>query len=151
VDARRARRRGRRHSRRRRHRLRRVRTKDDALTALTTPRPAPPRGLPLVAALGALALALPLFLFAGWPFTAWAVGAILYAGLRGLGLVFDQVSSVAGRFWMVARVMAVMAVFIALLSTDVERALAAALVYAAAYSLELAVSLLLYFGQEPVK
>jgi hypothetical protein len=88
---------------------------------------------------------------AGWPLDAWAVGALLYAGLRGLGLVFDQVGSVAARFWMVGRVVAVMAVFIALLSTDVERALAAALVYAAAYSLELAVSLLLYFGQEPVR
>lgn len=52
---------------------------------------------------------------------------------------------------MVARVMAVMVVLIALLATDVERALAAALVYAAAFTLELAVSLLLYFGQEPVR
>ena len=106
--------------------------------------------MPLVAALGALALALPIFLLAGWPVSAWAVGAVLYAGLRGLGLVFDQVGTLAGRFWMVARVTAVRAVFVALLSTDVERALAAALVYAAAYTLELAVSLLLYFGQEPV-
>lgn len=52
---------------------------------------------------------------------------------------------------MLARVLTVTAVFIALLATDVERALAAALVYAAAFTLELAVSLLLYFGQEPVK
>jgi hypothetical protein len=33
----------------------------------------------------------------------------------------------------------------------VERALAVAVVYALAYTLELVVSLLLYFGQEPVK
>jgi hypothetical protein len=72
-------------------------------------------------------------------------------GLRGLGLVFDQVGTAAARFWMIARVVAVTAVFLALLATDVERALGAALVYAAAFTLELGVSLLLYFGQEPVE
>jgi len=105
----------------------------------------------VVAALGVLALALPIFLLAEWPLDAWGIGALLYAGLRGLGLVFDRVGTAAARFWMVARVLAVTAVFIALLATDVERAVAAALVYAAAYTLELAVSLLLYFGQEPVR
>jgi hypothetical protein len=150
MDARRARGRSRGDPRRRGDGLPRVR-KADALSALTTPRPAPPKGLPVVAALGALALALPLFLLADWPLEAWGIGALLYAGLRGLGLVFDRIGTAAAHFWMVARVLVVTAVFIALLATDVERALAAALVYAAAFTLELAVSLLLYFGQEPVK
>jgi hypothetical protein len=105
----------------------------------------------VAAALGALVLALPLFLLAGWPLAAWAIGALLYAGLRGLGLVFDRIGTAGARFWMVARVFVVTVVFIALLATDVERALAAALVYAVAYTLELTVSLLLYFGQEPVQ
>jgi hypothetical protein len=76
---------------------------------------------------------------------------VLYAGLRGLGLLFDRIGSAGARFWMLARVLVVTVVFLALLATDVERALAAALVYAAAFTLELAVSLLLYFGQEPVR
>jgi hypothetical protein len=44
-----------------------------------------------------------------------------------------------------------MGVLLALLGTDVDRAVAAAIVYAAGYTLELVVSLLLYFGQEPVR
>ena len=121
------------------------------MSALATPRPMPSRTLPIVAALGALAIALPIFLLADWPVAAWGIAALLYAGLLGLGLVFERVGSAAARFWMVARVLVVMAVLIALLGTDVERAIAAAVVYAAAYTLELVVSLLLYFGQEPVK
>lgn len=120
------------------------------MNALATPRPTPSRTLPITAALGALALALPLFLLAGWPLAGWAVAAVLYVGLRGLGLLFDRVGAAAARFWMVARVIVVAAVLLALLGTDVDRALAAAIVYAAAYTLELVVSLLLYFGQEPV-
>ena len=104
-----------------------------------------------MAAVGALALALPIFLLAGWPLEAWAVAALLYVGLRGLGLVFDRIGTAAARFWMVGRVVAVMAVLLALLGTNVELAVAATLVYAAAYTLELVVSLLLYFGQEPIR
>jgi hypothetical protein len=121
------------------------------VSAFATPRPEPSRLLPVAAALGALALALPIFLLAGWPLAAWAIAALLYAGLRGLGFVFDRTGSAGARFWMVARVVAVTAVLLALLGTDPERAVAAALVYAAAYTLELVVSLLLYFGQEPVR
>jgi hypothetical protein len=121
------------------------------VSTLATPRPMPSRTLPIVAALGALALALPIFLLAGWPVSAWGIAALLYAGLRGLGLVFDRIGSSAARFWMVVRVLVVMGVLLALLGTDVDRAVAAAIVYAAAYTLELVVSLLLYFGQEPVR
>lgn len=122
------------------------------MSVLTTPRPAAPvRVLPIAAAAGALALAFPLFLLAGWPLAGWAVAAVLYAGLRGLGLVFDRISSAAANFWMVGRVLVVTAVLLALLGTDPDRAVAAAIVYAAAYTLELAVSLLLYFGQDPVR
>jgi hypothetical protein len=121
------------------------------VSAFATPRPEPTRALPAVAALGALALALPIFLLAGWPLAAWGIAALLYAGLRGLGFLFDRIGTAGARFWMVARVVVVMAVLIALLGTDPDRAVAAALVYAAAYTLELVVSLLLYFGQEPVR
>ena len=118
------------------------------MTALTTPRPMPSRSLPLAAALGALALALPVFLLADWPLKGWALGAVLFVGLRGLGLVFDRIGSTGARFWMIARVLAVMAVLLALLGSDPDLAVAAALVYALAFSLELAVSLLFYFGGE---
>jgi hypothetical protein len=118
---------------------------------LVTPRPMPSKALPIAAALGGLALALPIFLLAEWPLEPWGIAALLYVGLRALGLVFDRAGTAAGRFWMVGRVVVVTAVLLALLGTDVDRALAAALVYAAAYTLELAVSLFLYFGQEPAR
>lgn len=111
----------------------------------------PSRALPVAAALGALALAFAIFLLAGWPLAAWGIAAVLYAGLGGLGLLFDRIGSAASRFWMLARAAAVTAVLLALLGSDVDRAVAAAMVYTAAYTLELVVSLLLYFGQEPAK
>jgi hypothetical protein len=52
---------------------------------------------------------------------------------------------------MMARAVAVMLVVIALAASDARLALAAALVYACAYTLELAVSLASYFGSEPVR
>ena len=52
-------------------------------------------------------------------------------------------------FGMMFRVIAVMVVVIAVAVSDARLALAAALVYALAYTLELGVSVVSYFGGEP--
>ena len=50
------------------------------------PRPLPQRTLPVVAAAAVVALALPIFLVAGWRVQGWALGAVLWAGSQALGL-----------------------------------------------------------------
>jgi hypothetical protein len=123
----------------------------------STPRPLPSQTLPLVAGAAVIALALPLFLAAGWDIRGWVIGATLWAGSRGLASLLTHLrrgmgnlagSSVVG-FGMTFRALAVMVVVVALAATDARLALAATLLYALAYTLELAVALALYFAGEP--
>jgi hypothetical protein len=125
---------------------------------LGAPRPIPQQRL-LAHAAGALviALALPLFLVAGWPLSGWAVAAVLWVGVQALGLLLARVkpssdnvaASGALAFGMMFRLLAVLAVLLALAVSDRDAGLAAALTYGAAYTAELALSLLGYYGQEP--
>jgi hypothetical protein len=121
-----------------------------------TPRPVPGRTLPLLAAAGLLALALPVFLVAGLPFggwllavTLWLAGEALAALLARIGLGADKLASsgVVG-IGMTLRALAIGVVLIAVAASDARLGLSAALLYAFAYTLELALSLATYFGQE---
>jgi hypothetical protein len=125
--------------------------------AFSTPRPLPSQTLPLVAGAAVIALALPVFLAAGWDLRGWVIGATLWAGSRGLASLLTHLrrgmgnlagSSVVG-FGMTFRALAVMVVVVALAATDARLALAATLLYALAYTLELGVALALYFSGEP--
>ena len=126
---------------------------------LGAPRPYPERQRWLGPAAGALviAVALPLFLVAGWPLAGWAVAALLWVGAQALGLLLARArpsadnlaASGALAFGMMARLLVVLAVLLALVASDKDAGLAAALVYGAAYTAELALSLLGYYGQEP--
>jgi hypothetical protein len=121
-----------------------------------TPRPVPGRLVPALAAAGALALALPVFLAADLPLAAWVLASALWlAGqalsflLARLGLGADKLatSGVVG-IGMTLRSVAVGVVLIAVATSDARLGLTAALLYAFAYTLELAVSLATYFAQE---
>jgi 4-hydroxybenzoate polyprenyltransferase len=121
-----------------------------------TPRPLPERRLPVVAGGAVVALALPIFIVAGWPLRGWALGAVLWAGSQLLGLLFSRVGigepnlrgSGVVAFGMMARGILLMIVALAVAVSEPELAIAGALVYAAAYSLELGLSLTLYFSGE---
>jgi 4-hydroxybenzoate polyprenyltransferase len=121
-----------------------------------TPRPLPERRLPVVAGGAVVALALPIFIVAGWPLRGWALGAVLWAGSQLLGLFFSRVGigepnlrgSGVVAFGMMARGILLMIVALAVAVSEPELAIAGALVYAAAYSLELGLSLTLYFSGE---
>jgi hypothetical protein len=123
-------------------------------TTTLTPRPMPERRLPVVAGGAVVALALPIFLVAGWPVRGWALGAVLWIGSQLLGLLFARVGigepnlrgSGVVAFGMMARGILLMLVAVAVAASDPALALAGALVYAAAYSLELGLSLTLYFS-----
>jgi hypothetical protein len=122
---------------------------------LLHPRPLPQRTLPLVAAAAVVALALPIFLIAGWRVQGWALGAVLWAGSQGLGWVLQRFGSDTGNlaaagvvaFGMMFRAVAVMVVVFAVAVSDPWLGVAAALVYALAYTTELALSLVDYFGR----
>ena len=123
----------------------------------STPRPMPGQTLPVVAGAAVIALALPIFVATGWDLRGWLVGATLWVATRALASLLTHLqrgmgnlagSSVVG-FGMSFRALAVMVVVVALAATDAGLALAATLVYGLAYTLELAVSLALYFSGEP--
>ena len=121
-----------------------------------TPRPVPGRLVPALAGTIVVGLALPVFVAAGWPVDGWLLAATLWvaaeafawlltrlplgtgnlaaAGMRGIGTSFRAIA--IGIPLVVATV------------SNEEVGIAAAIVYALAYTVELAVSLLSYFGTE---
>jgi hypothetical protein len=130
-----------------------------AAGAFSTPRPLPPRLLPAVSAGVLIGLALPVFALAGWPLRAWALAAVLWVGAEALALLLTRVRFGADRLagsgvvgiGMSLRTIAVMVVVIAVAAADAETGLAAGLLYALAYTLELALSLAFYFSGDPVR
>ena len=125
----------------------------------STPRPVPGRAMPIAAGGALVALALPIFLVAGFPLAGWALAAVLWVAGQVLALLLARLqpgadnlaaSGVVGIGRMV-RVIAIGAVLAIVASRDGETALAAAIVYAFAYTLELVLSLTAYFTSEPVR
>ena len=119
-----------------------------------TPRPVPSRLVPIAASGALIALALPVFAVAGWPLRGWALAAILWVAAQALGLLLSRLSLGADNLaasgvrgiGMMFRPVAVMVVVIAVAASNAEVGVAAGLLYALAYTLELGLSLLTYFG-----
>jgi hypothetical protein len=121
-----------------------------------TPRPVPGRLVPALAGTAVVVLALPVFVAADWPLRGWLLAATLWiagqlfallltrlplgmgnlaaAGMRGIGTSF--------------RAMAVGIPLVAVTVANESVGIAAAIVYALAYTLELALSLVTYFDAE---
>jgi hypothetical protein len=121
-----------------------------------TPRPVPGRLVPALAGSAVVVLALPVFAAAGWPLRGWVLGATLWlagqlfallltrlplgtgnlaaAGMRGIGTSF--------------RALLIGIPLVAVTIADEGVGVAAAGVYVLAFTVELAVSLVEYFGQE---
>jgi hypothetical protein len=114
----------------------------------------PQKLLPTAAGAIVVALALPIFLIAGWRVQGWALGAVLWAGSQALGWVLTRLQASTGNlaaagvvaFGMMFRAIAVMVVVFAVAASDAWLGVAAALVYAAGYTAELGLSLVAYFG-----
>jgi len=126
-------------------------------TTLGAPRPVPGRLLPVVAGAGVIVLALPVFLVAGWPIAGWVIATVVWIGVQGLGLLLARVRPSADNlaassvlaFGMMGRLLAVLVVLVAVTASNHTVGLAATLLYALAYTAELAVSLASYYVQEP--
>jgi hypothetical protein len=123
---------------------------------LSTPRPVPGRRVPALAGAGVVALALPVFLVAGFPLGGWALAAVLWAAGEALGVWLGRLPIGAdhlGSSGLVAlahsfRGIGVMVVLLAVTVANRDLGIAAVCVYALAYSLSLAVSLVEYFSGE---
>ena len=120
--------------------------------AWTNPRRPPDTVLPAVAGSAVVVLALPVFLLAGWRIQGWALGAVLWFGAQGLGLLLHRLRTrgnlaAAGlaAFGMMFRAIAVMVVVLAAAISDAWLGIAAGLVYALAYTAELGLSLVSYY------
>jgi hypothetical protein len=122
-----------------------------------TPRPVPSRLLPAAAGALVVVLALPVFLAAGWPLAGWGLGAVLWLAAQAVSLVLTRLQPGTGNLAasgvvgisMMFRAVAVGVVLVAAAASDTGLAVSAALVYAFAYTIELALSLVTYFGSEP--
>jgi hypothetical protein len=125
---------------------------------LTAPRPLPSRTLPPLAASALVLLALPVFLAAGWPFRGWALAAALWAAAQLFGLVLTRLplgaghagASAATGLGMIFRSLIVGVVLVIVAVSNEKVAVAAALLYLLAFTVELALSLFSYFSAEPL-
>jgi hypothetical protein len=121
------------------------------------PRPVPGRRIPALAAAALILLALPVFVVAGFPLGGWALAAVLWlAGevlMRFLGRLptgpDDVLSSALVGVATAFRGIGVMIVLLIVTVVDKPVGISAVVVYALAYSLSLAISLVEYFVAEP--
>jgi hypothetical protein len=124
---------------------------------LLQPRPVPGKLVPALVAGSVVVLALPVFLLAGWDVRGWGLGAFLWIAAEAIGVLLARLpiglANLAGSgvlaFGMMLRTIAVMVVLVAVAVTDVHLAIAGTIVYALAYTTELALSLLSYYGSPP--
>ena len=121
---------------------------------LATPRPEPGHLLPALAGSVVILVALPLFLLLGWHMTAWALAAVLWLGIHALDLILRRARKDTGNlaasgmqaFGLLFKTLGLLVVLFAVAASDAHLALAAALLYALAYTLELGLSMVSYFG-----
>jgi hypothetical protein len=122
----------------------------------STPRPVPGRLVPALAGTGLIVLALPVFVVAGWPLGGWVLAAVLWVAAQLFGWMLTRLSLDTGNLAAAGmrgigtsfRAIAVGIPLVAVTASDEGVGIAAALLYALAFTLELALSLVTYFGAE---
>ena len=122
----------------------------------STPRGVPGRLVPALAGSAVIVLALPVFAAAGWPLAGWLLAAVLWLAAQALAWVLTRLASDTGNLAAAGmrgigtsfRAIAVGVPLVAVTIADQSVGIAAALLYALAFTLELAVGLVSYFGAE---
>jgi hypothetical protein len=121
-----------------------------------TPRPVPGRLVPALAGTIVVGLALPVFVAAGWPLDGWLLAATLWAAAEAFAWLLTRLPLGTGNLAAAGmrgigtsfRAIAIGIPLVVATVSNEEVGIAAAIVYALAYTVELAVSLLSYFGTE---
>jgi len=122
----------------------------------STPRDVPGRLAPVLAAGAIFALALPVFAVAGWPLSGWALAAVLWLAAEAFALLLarlpgspDNLAAAGMRgIGTTSRALLVGIPLVIVTVTDQSVGIAAALLYAVAFTVELGVGLMTYFGGE---
>ena len=120
----------------------------------STPRPEPGHLIPAVGSAVVLLLALPIFLVTGWSLAGWGLAAILWVAVHVLDVVLRRSRGEPGNlaasgvqaFGLFFKSIGLLVVLFAALVANQELAVAATLTYALAYTFELGLSLVFYFG-----
>lgn len=123
----------------------------------STPRPIPHRLAPTIAGGLVLVLALPVFAVAGWPLSGWGLAAVLWVGAEIFAAVLtrlpsdpDNLAAASMRgIGTTSRALLVGIPLVVATVTNESVGIAAAILYAVVFTVELAVGLASYFGQEP--
>ena len=121
-----------------------------------TPRPVPESRLPALGGTAVVVVALPVFAIAGWRLAAWGIAAGLWLAFLLIGALLHRVQlrsdnlAAAGlvAFGRMTRAVALVAILIVIAVADSGLGLPAAVVYALAFTVEFALSLVAYFGGE---
>jgi hypothetical protein len=122
----------------------------------STPRAVPGRLAPTAAGGTVVALALPVFAVAGWPLAGWALAAVLWLAAEAFSFVLariagdpDSVAAASVRgIGTTSRALLVGVPLVAVTVSNQAVGLSAAILYALAFTAELAVGLATYFGGE---
>jgi hypothetical protein len=120
----------------------------------STPRPVPSRLGPTIAGGAIIVLALPVFVVAGWPLAGWSLAAVLWVAALAFSLLLARIpgdpDNLAGAsmrgIGTTSRALLVGIPLVAVTVSDESVGISAALLYAAAFTVELAVGLTSYFG-----
>ena len=124
--------------------------------SFSTPRPMPSRLAPAIAGAAMIVLALPVFAVAGWPLSGWALAATLWAAATAFAFVLarlpgdpDNLAAAGMRgIGTTSRALLVGIPLVVVTVSDETVGLAAAGLYALAFTVELCVGLAAYFGGE---
>jgi hypothetical protein len=116
----------------------------------------PGRLAPVLAGAAVVALALPAFAVAAWPLSGWALAAVLWLGAQAFALLLARLPvdpanlAAAGMrgIGTTSRALLVGVPLVVATVADERVGIAAAGVYALAYTVELLVGLAAYFGGE---
>ena len=122
----------------------------------STPRSIPSRLAPTVAGGLVIVLALPVYAVAGWPLAGWALAAVLWSAAEMFALVLARLPSGADNLaaagmrgiGTTSRALLVGIPLVIVTVSDESVGIAAAGLYAVAFTVELAVGLVTYFGAE---
>ena len=115
----------------------------------STPRAEPNHVLPAAGGTLVLLLLLPVVALLGWSIVGWGLAAVLWLGLHALDLVLARVRHVGSAmqaFGLFFKLITILVILFAALAADRDVALVAVLTYGLAYTFELGLSLVSYFG-----
>jgi heme O synthase-like polyprenyltransferase len=123
-------------------------------TLFSTPRPEPGHLLPALGGALLILLALPVFLVFGLSIAGWALAAVLWVAVHGIDLVLAQTRTRTGNlaasgvqaFGLFFKAIGLLVVLLVAAVANRHLAVAAAVTYALAYTFELGLSIVTYFG-----